>query len=93
MMRLRKYYLIWNGIRRILREKKKQKGKLPPQLAKSLTYPWRVSKKKILPLSAYSGLRGVVGNRGEILKISVHFALRGVVGSERKIFKISRNSG
>ncbi|WP_308681218.1 hypothetical protein [Stomatobaculum longum] len=72
---------------------KKQKGKLPPQLAKSLTYPWRVSKKKILPLSAYSGLRGVVGNRGEILKISVHFALRGVVGSERKIFKICRNSG
>lgn len=48
---------------------------------------------KLLPLSAYSGLRGVVGNRGEILKISVHFALRGVVGSERKIFKISRNSG
>ncbi|EEH90683.1 hypothetical protein ACDG_01042 [Acidaminococcus intestini] len=46
-----------------------------------------------MPLSAYSGLRGVVGNRGEILKISVHFALRGVVGSERKIFKISRNSG
>ncbi|EDS12316.1 hypothetical protein HMPREF9474_04624 [ [[Clostridium] symbiosum WAL-14163] len=44
---------------------KKQKGKLPPQLAKSLTYPWRVSKKKILPLSAFFGLRGVVGNKGK----------------------------
>jgi hypothetical protein len=44
---------------------KKQKGKLPPQLAKSFSYPWRVSKKKILPLSAYSGLRGVVGSEQE----------------------------
>jgi len=43
----------------------KTKGKLPPQLAKSLTYPWRVSKKKILPLSAFFGLRGVVGNKGK----------------------------
>ena len=66
---------------------KKQKGKLPPQLAKSLTYPWRVSKKKILPLSAFFGLRGVVGNRGEILKISVHSALSGVVGSEQENFQ------
>ena len=66
---------------------KKQKGKLPPQLAKSLTYPWRVSKKKILPLSAFSGLRGVVGNRGEFLKISVHSTLSGVVGSEQENFQ------
>jgi len=44
---------------------KKQKGKLPPQLAKSFSYPWRVSKKKILPLSAFFGLRGVVGNKGK----------------------------
>jgi len=37
---------------------KKQKGKLPPQLAKSCSYPWKVSKKKYChcPLS---GLRGV----------------------------------
>ena len=43
--------------------------------------PCKGDRKNFLKISAYSGLCGVVRNRGKFPQITVIFALRGVVGS------------
>ena len=65
----------------------KAKGKIAAAVGTILFLSVEGIKEKILPLSAFSGLRGVVGNKGEFLKISVNSVLSGVVGSEQEKFR------
>ena len=60
---------------------KGDRKKFPLPFGKSASYPWRAGEKKFSQIPAYSGLCGVVRNRGKFPQISVIFALRGVVGS------------
>ncbi len=60
---------------------KGDRKKFPLPFDKFTGFPWRAGEKKLLQISAYLSLCGVVRNRGKFPQITVIFALRGVVGS------------
>lgn len=59
---------------------KGDRKKFPLPFDKSAGCPWRAGEKNFSQIPAYSGLRGVVRNRGKFPQINVHFAFCWFVG-------------
>ncbi|NBI88108.1 hypothetical protein D3Z47_18715 [Lachnospiraceae bacterium] len=59
---------------------KGDRKKFPLPFGKYAGCPWRAGEKKFSQIPAYSGLRGVVRNKGEFPQINVHFAFCRFVG-------------